>query len=279
MGLDDAVGQLTAWLATGKQSVITALPNLATALLVLVVGWGLAWVLRRAVLAAFRRIAARLPPGLTRQAWMETVDDQRAGQVAAGGLYWLVLALAAVIAVNALDVPLFSGWMDKLAGYLPKLAVAAVLVLGGVVAGRLARNAILQTASRGAASQAGKLARLTQVSIVAAAALIAAEQLGLDVSLLKNVLLIVMSAALGAAALAFGLGAREVVSDILAMHYVNKSYRIGQVVRIGSQQGRIVRTTRTSVLLENAEGELAIPGRRFANDPCVLLNEEVDRGA
>jgi small-conductance mechanosensitive channel len=120
---------------------------------------------------------------------------------------------------------------------------------------------------------------LTQVSIVAAAALIAAEQLGLDVSLLKNVLLIVMSAALGAAALAFGLGAREVVSDILAMHYVNKSYRIGQVVRIGSQQGRIVRTTRTSVLLENAEGELAIPGRRFANDPCVLLNEEVDRGA
>jgi hypothetical protein len=109
MGLDDAVGQLTAWLATGKQSVITALPNLATALLVLVVGWGLAWVLRRAVLAAFRRIAARLPPGLTRQAWMETVDDQRAGQVAAGGLYWLVLALAAVIAVNALDVPLFSG--------------------------------------------------------------------------------------------------------------------------------------------------------------------------
>ncbi len=279
MGLDESVHQLGAWFASAKQSLITALPNLVTALIVLLVGWGLAWVLRRSVLAAFRRIAAQLPPGLTRQAWTETVDDRRAGQIAASGLYWLVLALAAVIAVDTLDVPLFRTWMDNLAGYLPRLAVAAILVLSGIVAGRLARNAILQTASRGTAPQARNLARLTQVSIVAAAALIAAGQLGLDVSLLTNVFLIVMSAALGAAALAFGLGAREVVADILAMHYVNKSYRIGQVVRVGSEQGRIVRTTRTSVLLESAEGELSIPGRHFADSPCTLLSEEADRGA
>lgn len=279
MGLDDTVDQLVAWLTSAKQGLITALPNLVTAVIVLVVGWGLAWALRRAVLGSFRRIAARLPPGLTRQAWTETVDDQRAGHILASGLYWLVLAVAAVIAIDRLDVRLFSTWMNNLAGYLPRLAVAAVLVLGGIVAGRLARNAILQTASRGAAPQARNLARLTQVSIVAAAALIAAGQLGLDVSLLTNVFLIVLSAALGAAALAFGLGAREVVADVLAMHYVNKSYRIGQVVRVATEQGRIVRTTRTSVVLENAEGELSIPGRRFAESPCTLLSEEADRGA
>ena len=88
MGLDDAVGQLTAWLATGKQSVITALPNLATALLVLVVGWGLAWVLRRAVLAAFRRIAARLPrtPGWRRLSRSRPGGRARGfGHAAAGG--------------------------------------------------------------------------------------------------------------------------------------------------------------------------------------------------
>ncbi|MGB5313491.1 MAG: hypothetical protein WBN38_15585, partial [Polyangiales bacterium] len=94
MGLDDTVEQLVAWLASAKQALITALPNLVTAVIVLVVGWGLAWVLRRAVLGSFRRIAARLPPGLTRQAWTETVDDQRAGHIVASGLYWLVLAVA-----------------------------------------------------------------------------------------------------------------------------------------------------------------------------------------
>jgi small-conductance mechanosensitive channel len=88
-----------------------------------------------------------------------------------------------------------------------------------------------------------------------------------------------MAAGLGAAALAFGLGARDVVADILAMHYVNKAYQVGQVIRIASQEGRILRTTRTSVLLESAEGELSIPGRHFADHPCVIVTEEVDRGA
>jgi small-conductance mechanosensitive channel len=277
MGLDDTLGQLAAWLESAKQTSITALPKLLTAIIVVLVGWGLASLLRRVVLGAFRRIAARLPPGLTRRAWTETVDDQRAGQVTAGGLYWLVLAAAVVIAVDTLDVPLFSRWMDGLAIYLPRVAVAAAVVLGGIVTARLARNAILETAGRGVA-QARNLARLTQVSIIAAASLIAASQLGLDVSLLTNVFLILMAAALGAAALAFGLGARDVVADILAMHYVNQAYQVGQVIRIASQEGRILRTTRTSVLLESAEGELSIPGRHFADHPCVIVTEEVDRG-
>ena len=91
--------------------------------------------------------------------------------------------------------------------------------------------------------------------------------------------LIAWAAALGAAALAFGLGAREVIANILAMHYVNQSYRVGQRVRVGPEEGRIVRTTRTAVYLENAEGELSVPGRHFADSRCVLLSTEGDHGS
>lgn len=279
MGLDDLMRQSVAWLAGLRDGLIAALPNLATALLVVLVGWGLAWVLRKTVLGAFRRIALRLPPGLTRRAWAEAVDEQQAGQIAASGLYWLVLAVTAVVAIDALDVPLFSQWMSELARYLPSVAVAAAILMAGIIGGRLARNAILHTGGRGAAAQRRSLARLVHAALVAAAVLIAAAQLGIDVSLMTNLFLIMLSAALGAAALAFGLGARGAVADIVAMHYVNQSYRIGQVVRIGTDQGKIVRTTRNAVLLESPEGELSIPGRVFADQRCVLLNEEIDHGA
>ncbi len=148
------------------------------------------------------------------------------------------------------------------------------LLLGGVIAGRLARNAITNATLRVPASQARSLGRLVQVSIVAATALIAASQLGLDVSLLTAIFLIGLAATLGGAALAFGLGAKDTMADILAMHYVHKSYRVGQSVRIGTDQGRIVRTTRTTVVLENADGELSIPGRHFAESRLVLLTHE-----
>ncbi|MGB3052739.1 MAG: hypothetical protein WBB42_17185 [Polyangiales bacterium] len=278
MNLDNTPNQLLSLAAQAKQGLITALPNLLTAAIVLILGWGLAWTLRRVVRRLFRRLAVQIPPGTTRAAWNEAVDDQGAGNVAASGVYWLILLTTLMVAIDALGIPVFSRWIGGFAGHLPRLALAVVLVFGGIVAGRLARNAIIKTAIRMPASQARGLARFAQLSIVVATALIAAGQLGLDVSLLSAVFVILLAAALAAAALAFGLGAREVVADILAMHYVNKSYRIGQVVRLGSDEGRIVRTTRTAVFLESADGEISIPGRDFADSRCVLLSQEDPRG-
>ena len=276
MGLDATANQFLELFSSAKQGLVAAFPSIVTAVLVLIFGWGLAWVLRKAVRRLFRGVRNQLAPGSARSAWTEAVDDQRTGDVAAGGVYWLVVLTALVIAIDALGVPVFSRWIGAFAGYLPKVAIAMVVLLGGVIASRLARNAIIKTAIRVPPAQARNLARLGQVSIIVAAALIAAEQLGLDVSLLTAVFLIGLAAALGGAALAFGLGAREVMADILAMHYVQKSYRVGQVVRIGSDQGRIVRTTRTAVVLENIDGELSIPGRHFVDERSVLLTQEED---
>jgi small-conductance mechanosensitive channel len=266
MGLDGKIDEWVAPLAEAKDSFVTALPNVLTALAVLLVGWALAVALRRFVHGAFRRLTAR-------------PDEEHPGGVAADGLYWLVLVGAAVLAVDALELPVLQRWMDTLGTHLPRVALAAALVLGGMLLGRLASGAILRARLRVPPTQARRLARLTQVLIVAASTLVAAAQLGLDVSLLTSFFLIAWAAALGAAALAFGLGAREVMADILAMHYVNKSYRIGQIVRVGSDEGRIVRTSRTQVYLESPEGELAIPGRHFTDSRCVLLSEEGFRGA
>ena len=276
MGLDVTANQFLELFSSVRQGLVAAFPNILTATLVLMLGWGLAWVLRKAVRRLFRSVRNRLAPGSARSAWTEAVDDQRTGDVAAGGVYWLVLLTALVVAIDALGLPAFNRWIGAFAGYLPKVAIAMAVLLGGVIASRLARNAIMNTAIRVPPTQARNLARLAQASVLTAAALIAAAQLGLDVSLLTAVFLIGLAAALGGAALAFGLGARELMADILAMHYVQKSYRVGQIVRIGSDQGRIVRTTRTAVVLENVDGELSIPGRHFVDQRSVLLNQEED---
>lgn len=279
MGRDDILSQLTASFAKLTEGLVTALPNLVAAAVVLLLAWGLAWLLRGGVRRVLRRVAVSIPPGPSREAWNEAVEEQQAGSLAAGGVYWLVLLTGMFIAVDALDLPMFRRWLDALAGYLPEFAVSVALVLGGVVLGRLARNAILRTSVRMPSSQTRSLARLTQASIMVAAVLIAAAQLGLDVSFLSSALLIGLAAMLGAAALAFGLGARQVMADILAMHYVNKSYRIGQLVRLGSDEGRIMRTTRTAVYLEHEQGELAIPGRHFADSRCLILDREEISGS
>lgn len=279
MKLDDTTNQILSSLTQWKLSLIAALPNLVTAFIVLIVGWVLAWALRRVVRRVFRRLAAQIPSGTGRAAWSEAVDDNDVGNVAAGGVYWLVLLVTSMVAIDALDIAVFSRWVGAFASYLPRLALAAAILFVGIVGGRLARNAIVKTAIRLPVSQARGLARFAQLAIVIATGLVAAERLGLDVSLLSAVFMILVAATLAAAALAFGLGARDIVADILAMHYVNKSHRMGQRVRLGEDEGRIVRTSRTAVSLETVDGEMSIPGRDFVNARCVLLSEEGSRGA
>ena len=279
MKLDETTSQILSSLSQWKLSLIAALPNLLTALIVLLLGWALAWGLGRVVRRVFRRLAKQIPSGTGRAAWSEAVEDNDVGNFAAGGVYWLVLLTTFMVAIDALDIAVFSRWVRLIASYLPRLAIAAALLFVGMVAGRLARNAIVKTAVRLPASQARSLARFAQLAIVIAAGLIAAERLGLDVSLLSAMFMILLAATLAGAALAFGLGARDLVADILAMHYVNKSHRLGQLVRLGPDEGRIVRTSRTAVSLETADGEMLIPGRDFVNTRCVLLSEEGPRGA
>ena len=92
-----------------------------------------------------------------------------------------------------------------------------------------------------------------------------------DISFLTNLIIILVSAALFGAALAFGLGARGAISNILACYYLQKTYKIGQCVNIGERQGRIVRITPEAVILENAEGFVYVPARHFEESPSLLL--------
>ncbi len=54
------------------------------------------------------------------------------------------------------------------------------------------------------------------------------------------------------AALAFALGAGPVASNVIAAHYVQQAYRVGDTVQTGATTGRIVEITQTAVMIESA---------------------------
>jgi uncharacterized protein YkvS len=52
---------------------------------------------------------------------------------------------------------------------------------------------------------------------------------------------------------------------------VHRLYQVGQVIRIDGVEGRIVKIAETSVILECAEGDVAIPARIFADLRSTLI--------
>jgi hypothetical protein len=270
MNMDSLLAELARSWSVVTQAAMAFMPRAVTALFVLIVTTLVASALRAVVRRVFRGLARRLPGVDAPGRWGE-VDGSAVARAVASAVFWLLLLGGVMVASEALGLSVLSRWLGAVANYIPNLVLAVVIGFGGIVGGRLAGAAIGRASGRWAPQQALQVARLVQFALAFVALLVAAGQLGLDVSLLTAVFLILFASTLGGAALAFGLGARSVVGNILAMHYVNKSYGIGQLVRVGDHEGRIVRTSATSVFLEHAEGEIAIPGHEFAEQRCIRL--------
>jgi small-conductance mechanosensitive channel len=267
--------EMLAVLGSIKESFFRVLPKLAISLVVLCVGWLVAWSLRAIVRRVVERFSKRISTGTAKATWQQALADKGTGRIVSSSIYWLVLLVAVMVTSEVVGLPILTTYLAALAQYLPKVIVAVAVLFAGVVVGRLINDAATSTAFRLLPHQGRQLARLVRGLIVGAAILVAIKQLGVDVSLLTDIFLIVLAAILAGAAFAFGLGARSIIANILAMHYVNKSYDVGQRIRLGDDNGRIVRTTSTTVFVEHADGELGIPGQRFFEERCLRISKEV----
>jgi small-conductance mechanosensitive channel len=81
----------------------------------------------------------------------------------------------------------------------------------------------------------------------------------------------VIGAIIGAAALAFGLGSRTAVSNIIAAHYLRQIYRVGHTVKVGNVHGKILEITPTAVIIEESDGRVLVPAKEFSEGISVLI--------
>jgi hypothetical protein len=249
------------------------------AVLILALGFALALLverLSRKLIGKAAAVFARRGQGFAEQ------SSERVERMVSRTLYWIVIVLAVMAATETLGLPVVTTWLSSVASFLPRVAVAVVIAALGTLAGRATRHMITGAASSAQLPAAGRLGRLAQIAILVGTALVAIEQLGIEISLLKITLLILLSALLAGAALAFGLGSQHLVANILSAYYVQKLYQVGQTVRlepalhgpsgsIVALEGRIARITDTAVIVESADGEVVVPAREITDRRSTLV--------
>lgn len=271
----DVIDYLANWMTEPVARVVVALALVA-------IGLAVAWVLGKLVGWLLRRLTARLLRFLGTPA--ESVDSETTGlagddlhrsstQVVERVVFWFVFVFFLAGATSLLGFPIVSTWLRSMAGYLPRALAAVAVLLLGVLSARLIRTVVHATLRRAGFAQAEALAQVVRVLIILVAAVVAVDELGAKVTFVIVIATTAMAVLLGGVALAFGLGARETVSNLVAAHYLSRAYRVGQRVRIGEHEGRIADIQSTAVLLETEEGQLHLPARLFHDTACVVLKE------
>jgi hypothetical protein len=255
----------------------TGLPrNALLATLVMVVGWLLALLMRSLTVRLVREVARVMASGNRMDEDVDgTLSRHRIDVLLGRGAFWIVIVLTLMFATERLGLPVINAWLSVVAAYLPRVFTCLVIIVTGLIIGSLGRSALTRTLPATDHIDPARLGGVLQMLVVGVSVLVAVQQLGIDVGFLTNVLTIALVGFFAASAIAFGLGGRAAVANIIAGHYVRELYEVGNTVRIEGLEGRIVRMTATAVILSTQDGETAVPTQLFAT---VLSTRVATRG-
>ena len=266
------------WLEQALQELTLALktflPNLLEALALLVVGWVAAFVVRwlihrfgkglDAILAVIHRW---LGQEVSRPRWSLSI---LVGNI----LFWIILAYTVSGAAEQIGLITFANWVLGLLGYLPRVLISLFILFIGYLVSSGVRNLVMAIAEASGFQHGLALGHLASGLILAFALLLGLAQLGLDIGVFTDIIIVAAAALFGSAALAFGIGAGDAVRNIMASHYVRKTYRTGQRVRMQGLEGEILELNQVAVILETREGSAWIPARQFLEQVALVIEEE-----
>jgi hypothetical protein len=195
------------------------IPALLGAMVILFAGYLLAKIVEKGIDRFLRKV--RFNQALERGGVMQAVE--RSGshfnptRVVSGLFFWFVMFAVLVIATQALGLDSLANVFSELVSYIPSVIAAIVIILVGIVLGRFGGGLIM--ASAGALTGGPTLARMGQGGVIVLAVFMALQELGIATDIVTTAFAILFGAVALAAALAFGLGNRELAGEVTRTWY------------------------------------------------------------
>lgn len=194
-----------------------ALPAWVRALMALVAGGGLAFLLRFVSwkllpIIRFDALCARI--GITeflRKGGVGRPPSRLVGAFAGG----VVLIVTFFQVSRQLDIGVVNAFSGEVAASVPRVLAAFFIVLVGLVVVSFIGNFVLTVALNAARPHAKLIARAVKVTGIVLVLSLAIEQLNLSRSLLTSLFQILFAAAAFGTALAFGLGCKDLARDAM----------------------------------------------------------------
>ncbi len=267
----------TSILGQAGQALGGFLPRLGGALALLLIGLLLARLLTRLLGRGMQAIGVdRLADrgGVTSVLQASGLGGSLAGLVARAIRIFLIIVVV-FAAVSLLGLQFLSISLNQAILELPRIFIAAALLLAGAVVGGAARQRTDRLTYQ--LDFPVPLGQIVQVAVLAVFGILAAAEIGIATALLLVMIGVLLAAVSGTFTLAFGLGSREVARSLSAGRYLRHDYRVGQEISFGDVRGRITRIHSTSTMLDAGAGRsIRVPNHLLLDSIVTIYADEQD---
>jgi len=255
--------------------VVEYLPRVAAAIIALIVGWFISRFIRSIIVKGISRLDLLWQRFIVKRGLEQMQSRHPPARIVGELVFWLLILVFITLSTEILGLDIVGTWLAGLVAFLPFAVAGILIVLVGYVLSSLARDLVGSTATSVGLARADLLGRAVQAIILFTAVVIGVGQIGIDVAFLIMIAGIILAAMLGGLALAFGLGARTHVSNVIAANQLRGIYQVGDRIRVGELEGRIIDITVSRILLETDSGTVDIPAKLIDEQITVITEKGV----
>jgi hypothetical protein len=185
-------------------------------------------------------------------------------------VFWGILLTSVIIGLQLIGEGELTGWLDGLSGFAPQLLITLGILVLGHVLGLMARSLV----SGQAGSPGGRVLPSAAYGVVITVAVVTAfKHLGLDLTFITQIMLVITSVFFAGLALAFALGAKTLVANLVAQGELQR-YKAGDLLLIDGIEGTVQEVHRTGLVLSTEQGLASIPAARFAE--AIVIKQHTD---
>lgn len=179
------------------------------------------------------------------------------------GVLWLVFI---IVAADVMNLKIISTEIANLLRYLPVLLTALIIFMIGLYLAKTIKNTVTTVFESMDLGGGKVLGNVLFYMIIIFVSITALNQAGIDTEIITSNFTIILGAFLFAAALALGLGSREVVGDLLRTFYTRKIYEVGDKVKFDKIEGRVESIDNISVIIKTKSGKVVVPIKKIVDN-------------
>jgi small-conductance mechanosensitive channel len=255
---------LDAFAALGN-SIASAIPKIAVGILLIILGLVVAKVIEVALRTMLIRV--RFDNLMAKAGVAKAIKRvglrQQSSLLLPKLAYFLVISLVAKTASDAFGLTAISDAIGAFFSYLPNIIAALLLLILGTTVGQFTGQMVTQAAESWGLDSAPALGKLVSALIIFLVSMMAIGQLKIDTEMVRIVTSFFLGAGALALGLAFGLGTREIVRNIVAGFYTRKLLAVGETLTIAGQSGVLAAITATHTVLNSEGNDILIANTTF----------------
>ncbi len=197
--------------------IALALPKIIGAILILIIGWIIAKLLKRLLLKILKLVKFNF---LTEKSGIDKFLHEGGLKVNATDIigtlfYWFIMLIVIMATLNSLNLTVASTLFNQIMMYIPNIIVAIVILIIGIYLARMVSQ-IIKTSLKSMQDKTSNLiSQIAFIAIIILTIFVTIGQLNIAQEIVTSAFQLIFGAICLALALAFGLGGREKASEIL----------------------------------------------------------------